>query len=93
MILLRLLICIAVFSCLLYAYIDRNNQLTELRYDLPTVADEILVLEEKCAALRYKIDQSESPLRLMELARTPEFSHLHQPRSNEIVVVPSRRKP
>lgn len=83
---LRVLVCVMIFSVCVYSYIDRNNHITELRFQLPELTDRIVLLQEKCATLSYEIERSESPLRLMELARLPEFSHLHHPRADEVEV-------
>ena len=83
---LRVLVCVMIFSVCVYSYIDRNNHITELRFQLPDLADQITVLQEQCATLSYEIERSESPLRLMELARQPEFSHLRHPRDDEVEV-------
>jgi hypothetical protein len=84
---LRILVCVMIFSICTYSYIDRNNQITSLRFKLPELSDQIVVLQEKNASLRYEIERSESPLRLMELARQPEYSHLHHPRIDEVRTV------
>jgi hypothetical protein len=52
-------------------YIDKQNQLTELRLMIPTLAKEA----------------KESPIHLMELARKPEFSHLRWPYLNEVITL------
>jgi hypothetical protein len=34
----RLLVCIAVFGVLLYSYVDRQNDVTRLRLEIPQLA-------------------------------------------------------
>lgn len=83
--LVRLLICISFAGLVLYKYIDKLNELTELRLSIPILAREVKEIHEQNLELQYAIDCFESPLHLMELARKPEFGHLKYPSINEIV--------
>ena len=75
----RLLFCIAFAGLLLYKYIDKLNELTELRLSIPILAREVKEIRERNLELQYAIDTFESPLHLMELARMPEFGYLKYP--------------
>lgn len=86
--LIRLLICISFAGLMLYKYIDKLNDLTELRLSIPTLAREVKEIHEQNLELQYAIDCFESPLHLMELARKPEFGHLKYPFINEILLLP-----
>lgn len=86
--LIRLLLCIFLFGGTLFLYLDRNNALTELRLKIPELLEELREIEEQSDRLAYEIEQFESPARLMELARQPEFSHLSHPLVNEIILLP-----
>lgn len=83
----RILICIAVAWLTMYLYIEKQNELTELRVALPMLSKEVKALSEENRRLKYEIEQFESPVHLMELARKPEFSHLKYPTVNQIVVL------
>lgn len=85
---IRLFICISFAGLALYKYIDKLNELTELRLSIPILAREVKEINEKNLELKYAIDTFESPLHLMELARKPEFGHLKYPSLNEIVQLP-----
>ena len=85
---IRLLICISFAGLALYKYIDKLNELTELRLTLPVLAREVKEMHEKNLELKYAIDTFESPLHLIELARKPEFGHLKYPSLNEIIQLP-----
>jgi hypothetical protein len=86
--LIRLLICISFVGLILYKYIDKLNDLTELRLSIPILAREVKDIHEQNLELQYNIDSFESPLHLMELARKPEFGHLKYPSLNEIISLP-----
>lgn len=86
--LIRLLICISFAGLMLYKYIDKLNDLTELRLSIPILAREVKDIHEQNLELQYTIDCFESPLHLMELARKPEFGHLKYPSINEILLLP-----
>ncbi len=85
---IRLLICIFAVGLTLYKYIDKLNELTELRLSIPLLAKEVKEIHEKNLELQYTIEQFESPLHLMELAQKPEFGHLKYPMLSDILFLP-----
>jgi hypothetical protein len=86
--LIKIGVCLMVFALCLYSYIDKQNQLTKMRMEIPHLAKEIKAIKEENTRLQYEIDQFESPAHLMELARSSEFSHLKHPLLKEILTVP-----
>ncbi|HEV8050879.1 MAG TPA: hypothetical protein VGP47_00175 [Parachlamydiaceae bacterium] len=76
---LRLFICILAAGLTLFGYIEKQNELTELRLAIPSLAKEVKSLQEENIRLTYEIEHFESPIHLMELMRKPEFSHLKYP--------------
>jgi cell division protein FtsL len=89
---IRTFICIFVAGLTFYAYIDKQNELVELRMAIPSLAKEVKTLEEENTRLKYEIERFESPIHLMELARKPEFSHLKYPYNHEILILPSNHE-
>jgi hypothetical protein len=83
-------ICIASAGLFLYAYIDKQNELTELRLAIPVLSKEVKAIQEENIRLQYEIDRFESPIHLMELSRKPEFGHLRYPYLPDVVILPSR---
>lgn len=83
----KIFFCIGVASLMLYAYIDKQNSLTELRRTIPEVEKEVRYMQEENTQLRYAIDQFESPVHLMELARQPEFGHLKYPSLDKVEIL------
>lgn len=86
--LIRLLLCISFAGLALYKYIDKLNELTELRLSIPVLAREVKEIHEKNMELQYTIEHFESPVHLMELARKPEFGHLRYPSTQEVILLP-----
>ncbi len=86
---LQVLVC--AFSCggVLYAYVQKQNDLIKVRIELPKLAREVRLLEELNSRLRYEIERFENPRHLMSLAKRPEFSHLKHPLMGEIFVLQS----
>lgn len=80
---LRIFICIVTASLALYAYIDKHNDLTELRLAIPALSKKLYAIKEENIRLRYEIERFESPIHLMELMRKPEYSHLKFPYLSE----------
>ncbi len=83
----RLFICIFIAGFTLYKYIDRLNDLTELRLSIPLLAKEVKEIHEKNQTLRYLVESFESPQIMMELSRKPEFGYLHQAFLSDILIV------
>ena len=84
--LLRVVVCIFLFSVSLYSYIDQQNDLTQMRIQAPKLVKEIKAIKEENTRLKYEIDQFENPEHLMELSRHSEYSHLKHPLLKEILV-------
>lgn len=85
---IRLMICILVAGLTLYLYIEKQNELTELRLYLPMLSKEVKRIQEENTRLTYEIDHFESPIHLMELARKPEFSHLKYGYVKDVLILP-----
>ncbi len=85
---IRVLVCIFFTGLILYKYIDKLNELTELRLSIPALAKEVKEIHEKNLELQYEIEHFESPIHLMELARKPEFGYLKYPTINNILILP-----
>lgn len=83
----RSAVCISAFGLFLYAYIDKQNAVMQLRIKIPSLVKEIRAIEEENTKLQYEIDQFENPNHLMELARHNEFSHLKHPLITDILTV------
>jgi len=77
-----LIIAVAVF-----AYIEKRNRLTSLRIEVPILAKKFKTLEDENNRLSFEIEKFENPLHLMELMRSPQYSHLKHPYTNEIITV------
>lgn len=87
-VLARVFLCILIAGFTIYAYIDKHNELTELRLAIPALAKEVKQIQEENIRLMYDINQFESPIHLMQLARKPEFGHLKYPYfEDEIILV------
>lgn len=86
-VLFRLFLAILTLGIFLYAYINKQNAITELRLSIPAMAKELEVAKQENTRLQFEIDQFENPLHLMELARRPEFRHLKHPLLKEIVTL------
>lgn len=87
---IRLLICIFAAGLTLYKYIDKLNELTELRLSIPLLSKEVKDIQERNLELEYAIEQFKSPSHLMELARQPEFGYLKYPMLSDVIVLPEK---
>lgn len=84
----KVALCILTAALALYIYMDRKNDVIELRLMIPTLAKEVKLLQEENVRLGYELDQFESPIHLMELARKPEMGHLRYPFNDEMIFLP-----
>lgn len=84
---LQVAFCLVALGLSLYSFIDQQNDVTELRMQLPALSKELKTIQEENMRLQYQIDQFENPQHLMDLARQNEFSHLKHPLSKEIVTL------
>lgn len=82
---LRTLVCIFFFGFSLYSYIEKQNQVTELKLQLPRIAKEVKAIREENSRLQYEVSCFENPNHLIELAKA--FTHLKHPSLQEIVTV------
>ncbi|MBN1915068.1 MAG: hypothetical protein JW769_04190 [Parachlamydiales bacterium] len=80
-------LCVVLLSVGLYVYVEKQNVLTQLKMELPSLVEEIADIQEENSRYRYEIDQFENPMHLMELMRSPEFAHLKHPILEEIATV------
>lgn len=87
----RLLICILITGLSLYAYIYKQNELTELRLAIPSLAKEVRSVSEENIRLKYDIDRFESPIHLMEMMRIPEFGNLKFGYTQDVIVLPAQK--
>lgn len=83
----KMILCLSSIVGMLYLYIDKQNELIELRIQVRSLAKELREIQENNISLQYEIDQFESPVHLMELARTPAFSHLKYPYTKDILIL------
>ncbi len=81
----RLLFCLITATLLLYVYIDRKNQLTEIKLAIPLLEREVRALEIEKTALQYELESFQNPSYLLELLKKPEYSHLHFPKKGEVI--------
>ncbi len=80
-------ICLTGLSAALIAYLEKQNELTELRLCVPKLQLEVKGIQEENTRLKYQIQAFESPQHLMELAGASEYSHLKHPSTKEILVL------
>ncbi len=83
----RIFLAIFIFGLCLYFFIDKHNDLTKLRIEIPRLAKELNTLQEQNKQLQYEIDKFENPAHLIELSHKPEYGHLTHPLVKDIVIV------
>lgn len=76
---MRGLFCLFLSMTLLFLYVDKQNDLTELQLKIPALAKQVRALEEENTRLQYHLEQFENPHHLMQLMALSEYSHLKYP--------------
>ncbi len=80
-------LCLVMLGVSLFSYLEKQNQLTELRIYIPKLVKEIRLIQEENVNLKYQIQTFESPEHLMQLSSESKFSHLKYPLSKEVLVL------
>lgn len=86
--LIRIGVCVTLLGYCLFSYLEKQNELTQIKIQLPELEKRLGAIQEESRRLRYEIDQFENPTALIELVRRPEFGHLKHPLLREILTVP-----
>jgi len=87
---LRILLCVLAVAYFQYLYLQKQNQITKLRLEIPKITGELKQIKEENTRLQFEIDQFENPTHLMELARNEEFAHLKHPFLSDILTIHSQ---
>lgn len=77
--------CALVFSLCFYSYLVKQNEVTELRIELPKIKKELEKLQAIHMGLQFQIEKFEHPSHLLELLAQKNYSHLKLPISSEIM--------
>ena len=73
---IRMIICMVSLALTLFGYIEKQNELTELRLAIPILAKQVKDIEHENIQLFYEIENFQRPLHLEELKLKPTFTHL-----------------
>ncbi|EPP35061.1 putative ftsL [Chlamydia ibidis] len=84
---IRLFFCFCFLGSLLYCYINKQNDLTKLRLEIPRLWSRLRQLEQENTTLIFLIDKLESPEHLMQIASLPEYSYLQYPQEDTIQIL------
>lgn len=85
LLLCHIVLCVVVLGFLLYTYVVKQNELTELRIKLPIAAEEVKKIEEENVRLQYEISVFNSPAHLMEMASDEKFGKFQHPLEKDII--------
>lgn len=85
--LIRITFCLTIIGVLSFLYLDRQNDVTKYRMEIPVLAKEIQSLGEQVKRLEYQIERFENPQNLMQLAECVDFSHLKYPAVSEVWIL------
>ena len=86
---IQLLVCVVIVGVALLAYVERQNELTKMRMQVPLLTKKLQAIVEENTRLQFEIEKFENPINLMELARQPQFGHLKHPLVTDIIHIVS----
>ena len=72
----------------LYSYMEKQNEITSLKFEVPFIAKEIEDLKEEIKKMKYEVEMFENPVYLMQLIRNPEYGHLKHPIIDDVLTIP-----
>jgi len=84
----KILICLFSFGLCLYFYIEKQNQLTSFKIEIPKVVKEINELKEEIKKMQFELEVFENPAYLMQLIKQPEFGYLKHPFVEDVLTMP-----
>ena len=83
----RLIVCIVSVTLLLYVYIDKQNDVTEVKMHIPKLQSSLQEAVLRNESLKLECGLLESPKRLIKLLRDPLYSHLRFPCRDDLIVI------
>lgn len=86
------LFCFFALSLCWIHYLEKQNELTELRLYGPRLALEIKGIQEENTRLKYQLQEFESPGNLMQMLGDSRFSYLKHPVSKDILVLQEEKE-
>lgn len=85
--LFKLSICILLLGFFLIAHIERQNELTRLRLQIPQINAKTKVLRESALQMKSRVQKKETPRQLLALLKQPQFQHLHFPQTSRVWII------
>ncbi len=85
---MRLGFCVAVFGWGLFSYLNKQQELAQIKVQLPELEKRLHLIQEENRRMLCEIEELENPSRLIEIVHRPEFGYLKHPLLREILTVP-----
>jgi len=92
-IILQVVCSLTALGACWFSYLEKQNELTQLRLYAPKLVREVREIKEENAHLHYEIQELQSPQKLLELAQNPKFAHLKHPLGKNILVLEETHNP
>ncbi len=73
------------FGLLCYAMVEKQNQVMQMRMDIPLLEKQIEQLEQKNAEILFALTKNRAPSLLMHLAKQEKFAYLVHPFSTDVL--------
>jgi hypothetical protein len=84
----KMVICLFGLGISLYSYIEKQNEVTSLKIEIPKVAKEIQDYKAEIKKIQYEVKMFENPAYLMQLLSQPEYAHLKHPFVEDVLNIP-----
>ena len=82
---LQAILSLVVIASASFIYLYELNELTRRRLEVPKIEKELKILQEEIATLTFEIERAESPEKMEELLKNPDFPTLVMPKEDEIL--------
>lgn len=67
-----------------YSYLTQQNDLTEMRMEIPELMRDMESLRQEIAVLEYQVEAFQNPRNLLQIAMQNQYRHLKLPRLQEV---------
>ncbi len=85
--------CILLLGAFLLHHVERQNELTRLRLEIPQIDMQWRALQERALQLRGKVLSRQTPRALLAQLQKPEFAHLKNPPPDKVWILDEEEVP
>ncbi len=86
---IKLVVCVIAVATVSYEHLYEINQLTAKRMMIPSLEQEIALMNEEIDEVNFAFQTVENPIKLLKIAKNPDYSGLKFPLEEDLVILTS----